>query len=45
MKARRDEIAHLVARADRLGSELGARAMELVLCHSDIHPGNLLINA
>jgi spectinomycin phosphotransferase len=50
MKARRDEITRLVALADRLASELQALPMEgmacamLVLCHSDIHPGNLLIN-
>jgi spectinomycin phosphotransferase len=45
MKARRGEINHLVARAEGLGFALQARSLELVLCHSDIHAGNLLIGA
>jgi len=45
MKARRGEINHLIARAEGLGFALQARSLELVLCHSDIHAGNLLIGA
>jgi spectinomycin phosphotransferase len=41
MTARRDEIDALVARADQLGIELLARSPQMVLCHSDIHAGNL----
>jgi spectinomycin phosphotransferase len=45
MKARRDEISRLVWRAGELACALQARSLELVLCHSDIHPGNLLVSA
>ena len=45
MQKKRDEIDHLVARAEALASALRARSLELVLCHSDIHPGNLLLGA
>jgi spectinomycin phosphotransferase len=45
MQARRGEIDCLVARADELGTALQARSMELVLCHADIHAGNLLLGA
>ncbi|MBE3038771.1 MAG: aminoglycoside phosphotransferase family protein [Chloroflexi bacterium] len=45
MLARRGEINRLVARADGLGFALQARSLELVLCHSDIHAGNLLIGS
>jgi spectinomycin phosphotransferase len=43
MRSRRREISHIVARADLLGPALASRASEFVLCHADIHPGNLLI--
>jgi spectinomycin phosphotransferase len=43
MKARQAEINHLVERAGQFGLALEACSPELVLCHSDIHPGNLLI--
>lgn len=43
MRSKRDEISHVVERAEQLGSALNHRSMELVLCHADIHPGNLLI--
>lgn len=45
MQVKRAEISHLVARAGQLGLALQARSLELVLCHSDIHPGNILIGA
>ena len=48
MCARREEICRLVARTDMLGLALQSRAhtpegWEWVLCHTDIHPGNLLL--
>jgi len=45
MRSRRSEIDELVARADQLGRNLQARSSQLVLCHSDIHAGNLLLGA
>ncbi len=45
MRARRSEITHLVDQADRLRFALQSKAQELVLCHSDIHAGNLLLGA
>jgi spectinomycin phosphotransferase len=45
LKARRDEILDLVGRAERLAQALQARSPEFVLCHSDIHAGNILIDA
>ena len=41
IKVKRDEINHLVERAEQLSLALQARSLEFVLCHSDIHPGNL----
>jgi spectinomycin phosphotransferase len=43
MEARRDEISHMVARADQPGLTLASCNLDFVLCHSDIHSGNLLI--
>ena len=45
MKAKRGEINHLVARAEGLAGALQARSPEMVLCHSDLHAGNLLLGA
>jgi spectinomycin phosphotransferase len=44
MQDHRDEIAHLVRRAEDLASLLQSRSLDLVLCHSDIHAGNLHIS-
>ena len=41
----RPEIDHLVRRAEELAQALQARPLEFVLCHSDVHTGNLLIGA
>ncbi len=38
-------IQNLVQRADQLARELQARPRPLVLCHNDIHAGNLLFTA
>lgn len=43
MKFRREEITNLVDRAAHLAGELQSGRLELVLCHSDIHAGNLHI--
>ncbi|MBP1694700.1 MAG: Spectinomycin phosphotransferase, partial [Chloroflexi bacterium] len=40
-----DEILSLVKKAERLCSVLKAQGPKFVLCHSDIHAGNLLIDA
>jgi spectinomycin phosphotransferase len=45
LKARRNETLDLVGRAERLALALQARSPEFVLCHSDIHAGNILIDA
>jgi spectinomycin phosphotransferase len=45
LKAKRDEILELVDRAERHALALQARPRELVLCHSDVHAGNVLIGA
>jgi len=43
-KSKRDEITNLVERAETLASELQSKPLELVLCHTDIHGGNILIS-
>lgn len=43
LRARRADIAPLVARAEALGDALRARPPESVLCHGDIHAANVLI--
>lgn len=45
MRARRGEINQLVTHAETLSLVLQARSLEMVLCHSDIHAGNLLLGA
>ncbi len=45
LTARRHEILDLVGRAERLARALQARSPEFVVCHSDIHAGNILIDA
>ncbi len=41
MRARRSEIDRLVSRTEQLAQALRQRPLERVLCHSDIHAGNL----
>ena len=43
MKSRRDEITHLLARTQELGSKLQSQPLQFVLCHTDLHGGNILI--
>jgi len=44
MKSKRDEITHLIERAEQLASTLQSKPLEFVLCHTDIHGGNILIS-
>ncbi|NLF01897.1 MAG: aminoglycoside phosphotransferase family protein [Anaerolineales bacterium] len=41
--SRRDEVGQMVGRAEHLGAMLQSRSLPFVLCHADMHPGNLLI--
>jgi len=43
LRAKRDVISHMVARADALGTVLRARSPAHVLCHADLHAANVLI--
>lgn len=45
LSARREQILDLVDRADRLAETLRAQTPDVVLCHSDLHAGNILITA
>jgi spectinomycin phosphotransferase len=45
LRTRRDQILDLVGRAERLAQPLLSRPLEFILCHSDIHAGNILIDA
>ena len=44
LRAKRAEISDLVERAEHLAQALWARPPEPVLCHSDAHAGNVLID-
>lgn len=41
MQKKRTDISQVVDRAGQLALELQKRPLEMVLCHADIHPGNL----
>ena len=43
MKSRRVEMIHLIRRTEELALELQSQSLELVLCHTDFHGGNILI--
>lgn len=45
LKIKRAEILDLVGRAERLAQALQARPPAFILCHSDLHAGNILIGA
>jgi spectinomycin phosphotransferase len=45
LKSKAAQVTELVNRAERLAAVLQARPLPLILCHSDIHVGNLLIEA
>ena len=42
---KRDEIEHIVERAEQLALALQQRAAPLVVCHSDLHGRNVLVGA
>lgn len=44
LKSHRIEIRQLIERTEELASELQSQPLELVLCHTDIHGGNILIS-
>jgi spectinomycin phosphotransferase len=44
LKQKKRDISHLIQRAEDLGAILQDQATDNVLCHSDIHLGNLLIS-
>lgn len=44
-KEKRDQIAHIAERAEELGRRLQGRHFELVLCHTDPHTNNILLDA
>jgi spectinomycin phosphotransferase len=43
MRGHRAEISHLVEHTGQLAALMRARARPMVLCHGDVHPGNLLL--
>lgn len=43
MRLKRDKIDELVEQAERLAGELRPGPQDWVLCHGDLHPGNLLL--
>ncbi|MDP6301571.1 MAG: aminoglycoside phosphotransferase family protein [SAR202 cluster bacterium] len=45
LASKRDEILDLVHRAEQLADSLQSRDMEFVLCHFDLHVGNVLIDS
>ncbi len=45
LRARREQTLHMVWRAEELAAALQAHALDLVVCHSDIHAGNVLLTA
>ena len=45
LRAKHDEILNIVDRAERLATGLQGGSTEFVLCHADIHAGNVLIDA
>jgi spectinomycin phosphotransferase len=44
MKSQLSEITRLIERSEQLASKLQSNPLDLVLCHTDIHGGNILIS-
>lgn len=44
IKSKRDEIKGLIESAETLALELQSKPLEFVLCHTDIHGGNILVS-
>ncbi len=45
LRGKHDEILNIVDTAERFATGLQGRSTEFVLCHADIHAGNVLIDA
>lgn len=45
LKTKEEQVSQLVNRAERLAAALSSRSLPFILCHTDIHVGNLLIEA
>jgi spectinomycin phosphotransferase len=45
VQPKRETFIDLLERAERLAETLVSRTIEFVLCHTDIHPGNLFIES
>lgn len=45
LQSKRTMILDAVGRAEQLAHTMASRSMEYVLCHGDIHPGNLFIDS
>ena len=43
IKSKQSEITRLIERAEQLAAEFQSKPLELALCHTDIHGGNILI--
>ena len=43
--ARREMVLGAIERAEAMAEIVSARSLEFVLCHNDLHPGNLLLDA
>jgi spectinomycin phosphotransferase len=44
LQARHAELSHLIERAEQLANALANRTLKFVLCHTDIHARNVLID-
>jgi spectinomycin phosphotransferase len=44
IRSKQNEITRIVRRSEQLASELRPKPWDFVLCHSDIHGGNILIS-
>jgi spectinomycin phosphotransferase len=45
LKTKRAEIFDLIGRAETLSRQLRSSSLDLIVCHSDLHAGNILIDA
>jgi spectinomycin phosphotransferase len=44
LRSKRDMVLDLLGHAEQLAHVMTARSLECVMCHTDIHPGNLFID-
>lgn len=45
LRSKREMTQHAIRRAEQLAQVMSSRSLDFVVCHSDIHPGNLFIDA